>query len=165
MKKKKRTRTEICHSDLIVHVQTGNVHILHLNDEDEVGNDDHAIISCIPFLSRYLVNKILLCEFQWFNLLIWCTSLNFSFYHLQLQNRTTIPLFFFFPFLSFPLWIETVPPTPRYSIDFIEQAQVRDQPPVSWITSRNKTLICFMSFSGNSRNTCKSVVKFCEGTT
>ena len=62
--KKKRTRTEICHSDLIVHVQTGNVHILHLNDEDEVGNDDHAIISCIPFLSRYLVNKILLCEFQ-----------------------------------------------------------------------------------------------------
>jgi hypothetical protein len=99
--KKKRTRTEICHSDLIVHVQTGNVHILHLNDEDEVGNDDHAIISCIPFLSRYLVNKILLCEFQWFNLLIWCTSLNFSFYHLQLQNRITIPLYFFF--LSFPL--------------------------------------------------------------
>lgn len=61
---KKKTRAEICHFDLIVHVQTGNVHKIHLNDEDEKGNDDHAIISCIPFLSRYLVNKILLCESQ-----------------------------------------------------------------------------------------------------
>lgn len=156
--KKKRTRTEICHSDLIVHVQTGNVHILHLNDEDEVGNDDHAIISCIPFLSRYLVNKILLCEFQWFNLLIWCTSLNFSFYHLQLQNRTTIPLYFFF--LSFPLLDRNFASNSKILNWLYRASTSKRQPPVSWITSRNKALICFMSFSGKSRNTCKSVAKF-----
>jgi len=78
-------------------VQNGlKMHLLHIikkshvNDSSDLFNILWAPNDIFKTIYEYLVNKILLSEFKWFNFLLRFAGFDFSFYHLQLQNRMSI---------------------------------------------------------------------------